>query len=514
MQASPEKWGYGESFQFQVLALCLRDPQFLAKHIDVIDHTYFETQELSTLAYLVLAHFKSRGGVPHRDTVDCIVHDYAMTYDKSGQQGLETRLRHWMNYIYERQCDEDYITSKIVKFARRQAIKHAMIKSVDWLEQEKPADDGEDVSERISREIELACLKGTGRDFGLMFQKVALTLPTVIQKSVTYRTKVPTGLPSLDADLNGGIGGGELAVIVGGPNKGKSTLLSAIGLNASYYLFDKAKKEGTKPKAVIHITCEMGDWAICLKYGAAATGMTIGDVKNGGDEYTKRMGTDIGRQAPVFIKHFPPGSTSVDAIKWYIANLIMIENIEPGMLILDYADRLKGGEDDRFRGMGKIYDSLIGIGLKFEIPVWTGSQVRRFDNNADLIDETGVAESWKKVEAADVILTMNQRTNEYKHHLMRLYAVKARDGRARNTYWMHFDPERVMARELTPEEIVEAERKHKEEGDRMKSQEGYKGAKVFQPQSNGPMRAKQPVAGTIAPPPQLPDDNFFDTLPQ
>lgn len=513
MQTLSEKWGYGESFQFQVLALCLRDPQFLAKYIDIIDHTYFETQELSTLAYIVLSFFKSRGTVPHRDTVDCLLHDYAQTYDKSGQQGLEARLRHWMNYIYDRQCDEDYIASRIVKFARRQAIKHAMIRSIDWMEQEKPTDDGEDVSEKISKEIEIACLKGTGRDFGLNFQKVALNLPEVIKNSATYRTKVPTGLPSLDCDLNGGVGAGELAVIVGGPNKGKSTILSAIGLSASYYLYEKAIREKKPPKAVIHITCEMSDWAIVLKYGAASTGMSIGDVKRGGDEYTKKMTPEIGRQASVYVKHFPPGSTSVEAIKWYVSNLIMVENIVPGMLILDYADRLKGGEDDRFRGMGQIYDSLIGIGLKFEIPVWTGSQVRRFDNNAELIDETGVAESWKKVEAADVILTMNQKLNEYRTNVMRLYAVKARDGRARNTYWMKFDPDKVLVRELTETEIREAERNQKDDNVRSKSQECYKNAKIYNGRPpDAPMRATQPRASSA--PYILSDENYFDAVPK
>lgn len=513
MEPTAERWAYGDAFQIQVLALCLRDPQFLPRYIDVVDHSYFEQQDLSSLAYLVLSFFKSKGSVPNRDTVECLVHDYSQTYDKGGSQGLEPRLRHWVNYVYDRPADTDYIVSKIVRFAQRQAIKLAMVKSIDILEQDRPMDEGEGVAEKISQEIGTACLKGAARDFGLQWSKVALRLPQMIRDSAVYKTKVPTSLTALDEDLNGGLGAGELGVICGPPNKGKSTMLTVLGAHAAYFLYDDAQKKKIPPKSVVHITLEMGEGMIGKKYGACQTGMTIVDAVRGGPEYEKRMSEDLKRQSEIWIKHFPPGSTSVEALQWYIANLVVVENLFPGMIIVDYADRLKGGEEDRFRGMGKIYDGLIGIGLKFGCPVWTGSQVRRFDANNNVIDETGVAESWKKVEAADVLLTMNQTQKEYQRNILRLYAVKARDGRARNTYWCKFSPDRVLLRELTDEEIKEAETLKTREDSEARQQEGMKGVKVYDSRQQGSGRAKPPAP--VPSPVGLPaaEGDFFSVLP-
>ena len=130
----------------------------------------------------------------------------------------------------------------------------------------------------------------------------------------------------------------------------------------------------------------------------------------------------------------------------------MVEEVEVGMIIVDYADRLRGGEEDRYRGMGTIYDGLIEISKKFACPVWTGTQVRKFNAMDQTIDMTGVAESWKKVESCDIMVSLNQTNNEYNHGVARLNFTKIRDGEARKVIPVVFQQSHCLLRELNEQE--------------------------------------------------------------
>jgi len=109
--------------------------------------------------------------------------------------------------------------------------------------------------------------------------------------------------------------------------------------------------------------------------------------------------------------------------------------------------------------MGQIYDGLIEISKKFEAPVWTGSQVRRFNAKDDLIDETGAAESWKKVEAADILMSLNQKDIEYEDRIMRLNLAKVRDGEAKKVIFTRFEHATCNLRELTQSELADYQKK-------------------------------------------------------
>ena len=457
MENISARWSFGDGFQYQVLGLCLRDPKFLAQYADVIQYSYFDNQSLSQIAFILLGHFKKSGEPPTRDVLECLIHEYAKTYDRDGSKGLESNLQNHLNYIYDRHLDAEFISSRIRKFGQRQAVQRALFECADFLQASETNRDveGDNLVENVSKTIESACQTGLQQSKGLWWHDIALILPQMFRDSITQKTKVPTNLPRLDDCLSGGIGAGELGVIMGAPNMGKSTLLTCLGVHAQYYLAAHAP-EGETPPAVVHITCEMSDLATFLKYASSSSCLTINDVKHGNDEkYAKQVSPQLPRQAPLHIKYFIPGTVSAEEIKWYIANIVMTQNIKIGMVILDYADRLRGGEDDRFAGMGRIYDQLIEISKKFECPVWTGCQVRRTNARDEIIDAQGAAESWKKVEAADVIISLNQKDLEAAQKIMRLGLVKVRDGEAGGLVWTKFDKACVSLRELSDQEFEE-----------------------------------------------------------
>lgn len=458
MSLNQKSWHLGEAFPVRVMALMLRDPEFLPKFHGDIEHAYFEKKDLCNLAYVVLKFFREREKVPNRDEViDCIV-EHAMTYDPDKSLGMEGILIQWLDFclLYEI-GDEGYIKEKIRKFAIRQRIKGFLGQAISTLETEKPDDPDEEVIGKLQKAWDDACRASAAEDLGRAFAEMGAALPQILRDSLLYGAKVPTGFPELDASMNGGLGVPELGVIAGPPNKGKSTVLSIFGANASRYFYNQ-HIAGHHPhvKTVVHITCEMIEEDIAAKYAANLTGMDIDAIPLKPQEYQTLYLQRAQQFGPVHIKYFPPGSTTVDEVKWYIANLVMAEGIVPGLIVLDYADRLKGGEDDRFTGMGRIYDQLIVIGNKFQCGVWTGSQINRAHHDQDIIGAGGLAESWKKYEAADTIITLCQNEDEENRSRMRFFTAKVKRGKKGVIVPCHFFPARCEMRQMTEEEVKAA----------------------------------------------------------
>jgi replicative DNA helicase len=457
MSLQQQSWHLGESFPVRVMALMLRDPEFLPKFHGDIQHHYFDRKDLCTLAYLVLNFFHEREKISTRNEVIDMIVEHATTYDSDGTLELRDTLIRWLDFCFEYVIgDENFIRDRVRKFAVRQRVKAALGQTVALLEAEKPEDDEFEVVGKIQRLFDEACRASAAEDLGTTFESDGRDLPRIMREDALYglTNKVPTGIGPLDLALNGGLGVPELGVLAGPPNRGKTTNLCVFGANAARH-FREQFVAGRHPnlRSVIHITCESVEHDIKVKYGANLTGLEMDDIPKLEAAYQEQYDTLIGQLGPVHVKYFPQGSTTADEVKWYIANLVMAENVKPGLIILDYADKLRGGEDNRFVGMGQIYDTLISITNKFKCPMWTGSQINRAFAEQEIITGAGLAESWKKFESSDVVVTLCQKQEEADKNQMRLYTAKVRRGRARQFVYCHSIPGKVHLSAMTEDEI-------------------------------------------------------------
>ncbi|MCI0526766.1 MAG: hypothetical protein L0Y56_04840, partial [Nitrospira sp.] len=79
--------------------------------------------------------------------------------------------------------------------------------------------------------------------------------------------------------------------------------------------------------------------------------------------------------------------------------------------------------------------------------------INRAEADAKTIRSTGIAESWKKIEAADVVITLNQTEEEYEMGLMRWFMAKVRRGKRGDTFFLRLDAPRATVRRLTQSEM-------------------------------------------------------------
>ena len=73
-------------------------------------------------------------------------------------------------------------------------------------------------------------------------------------------------------------------------------------------------------------------------------------------------------------------------IRAHVEKCIM-QDKKPDVIIVDYADLLRGHGQEKRHELEGIYEDLRGLAGEYEIPVWTASQANRSALEEDVIDE-------------------------------------------------------------------------------------------------------------------------------
>ena len=101
---------------------------------------------------------------------------------------------------------------------------------------------------------------------------------------------------------------------------------------------------------------------------------------------------------------------------------------KPDLIIVDYADLLRGhGKEIRLE-LGNIYEDLRGMAGEYEIPVWTASQANRSALEDDIIGAEKIAESYSKIMTADFVLSLSRKIEDKLANTGRWHVIKNRFG--------------------------------------------------------------------------------------
>jgi replicative DNA helicase len=232
--------------------------------------------------------------------------------------------------------------------------------------------------------------------------------------------RIPTGLGGVDKILGGGLGNGELGVIIAPPNRGKTYALINIGAGAI--------KEGFN---CVHYTLEMPESQVTRRYDEKLTKKDFNYIKLNTDKVLtsfgnmKKMGT--GR---LIVKKYRTNDCSVNTIRSHLTRLWVEKGFKPDVIVIDYGDLLqprKHYKDKRFE-LESIYLDMRDLASEYDCPVWTASQATRDSLNKKVITIGDLAEAFLKANIADVMFALCQTTEEKEERTMRWYVAKQRNG--------------------------------------------------------------------------------------
>ncbi len=393
---------YGHAFQIKALAVLITDRDFLQQTADIVSPDYFDNDAGKWVIRKTLKYYNEYKTIPTMEV-------FKVEIEGIHQELQSVAVKDLLKQAYKasKATDLDYVKNTFLDFCKNQTLKGALMKSVDLLE----LGDYDDIRNLIDKALKA----GTERDIG---HEYLAELEDRFREEA--RNTVETPWPLINKLLCGGLGQGDLGMIAGGPGGGKSWALVALGA--------QAVKTG---HTVIHYTLELNEKYVGRRYDACFTEIPVSDIMLHKDQVKDKVENLRGG---LYIREYPAGQATVNTLRAHLEKCIQ-QNIEPDLIIIDYADLLtsKTSKEKRDK-LDDIYTNLRGLATELKLPIWTASQVNRSGAREDIIQGDRMAESYSKMMITDFAMSLSRNAEDKENGTGRWHVMKNRYGADGITY--------------------------------------------------------------------------------
>ena len=388
---------FGYNFQIKIIASLFTDRAYLQQINDLLEPNMFESEANYFIVDTIKKYFETYKSPPTMEVMKVQV-------EEVDNDVLKTTVVDHLKDAYKQLESEDleFVKEKTLMFCKNQNLKRAIIKSVDMLKD----NDFESIKTIIDESLKAGSDREVGHEY---LEEIDLRYEESVRNAIT------TGWEVIDDLADGGLGKGELGVMVAPAGIGKSWALVNIGANAV--------KAGLK---VIHYTLELNEHYVGLRYDSVFTGIAAQELKYNIDDVKKRLSSINGN---LIVKYYPTKGASVNSISAHIEKC-MVQGFKPDLVIVDYADLLRGtGKSRELRHeLGNLYEDLRGIAGEHEMPIWTASQANRSALEEDVIGAEKIAESYAKIMTADFVISLSRKIEDKIAGTGRWHVIKNRFG--------------------------------------------------------------------------------------
>lgn len=401
------------SFQEKIIQAMVTDRPWAAQISEVIDVEFFEFAHLRLLSSKFLDYYRKYKEFPSVEILINIVKGEVRHDDQLKQQVIQVIA----NIKNKKDLgDLGYVKEKAMSFCRQQSFKKALIDCTELIASEDQYDHAIEI---IKRSISAGQVQSPGISLGNEDDIDA-------RYSETYRNTVRTNIQTLSGDsslddrkiLNGGLGSGEIGVCIASTGVFKSHLLVHVG--------SQALLQG---KNVLHVTCELNERAVGIRYDSHLLGIDSLDCRDHKDEVKKFYQENASCLGRLQIKYFQTGTATINTLRTFIDKLTF-QNFRPDFLIVDYAGIMRSTEKYELPRLElkKIYEELRGFAGEFDIPLWTACQSNKEGAEADIISLANMAEAYAQAHICDFVIGIGRPESQKATGLGTLFVAKNRAG--------------------------------------------------------------------------------------
>jgi len=400
----------GIDFQNKLIAQLLTDRSFAVKMMDLLEINFFEDTIRRTVVKLFLDTWEE-GNETVLDIASALIRIKAKITEP-------IKLKQIVDFIeseipeYVSTNDTDYIQNYALNFCKQQKLK-VTIKEIDDIINTGDADRYVECEALLKKALEL----GQGGDDTL---DVCSDPDSVLADD--FRKPIPTGIPGFDEYMDGGLGKGELGLILASYGAGKTTAITKManhakdmGYNVLQIFFED------RPKVIQrkHYTCWYNQ--------ENSERVTINDLSNHKEEVKELVKRKRTTGGLLKLKKFSSDATTIPKIRQYIRKLAS-QGFKVDIVFLDYIDCVQPAKhhDDQNVGEGNVMRAFESMLTELDIAGWSALQGNRLSINAEVVDGQQMGGSIKRGQIAHFVVSIAKTLDQQEDGMATLAILKSR----------------------------------------------------------------------------------------
>ncbi len=394
----------GFSFQQSLLKAIIEDRKYGDTIIEVLETKFFDNNSFRYIIENVKELYSSYGKIPNYDTIAQKIMSESGNKD-SNRIHIDT-----LEQIKNDDKDTHFVKDRALNFCKQQNLKKEL-KNVNHIIENGNFEEYHKIEQIIQKALQVGA---DDNDVVDVFHDI----DSALEKD--FRLPIPTGIVGIDNLLKGGLGRGELGIILAPTGTGKTTILTKFANTAFNNDFN-----------VLQIFFEDNRDNVRRKHFTIWTNVEPDEQPEYAEEVKEKVLEAQARSKGVLkMVKMSSDDATISKIKTKIRKLIS-EGFVPDMLILDYVDCVstdKSVNGEEWKGEGSVMRSLESMTTEFNMAIWTATQGSRDSISSEVVTSDQMGGSIKKAQIAHVIISIAKTLEQKEHNLATLSLLKSRIG--------------------------------------------------------------------------------------
>lgn len=419
----------GTDFQQRLIWQLLVEPEFAEKALPNLAVEYFDDPNIKRLFIIIMEYFNEFDKVPNLQNQS--IHQAISKYktpnndiEEESLLGVIKRITLWNERIINKQMlyDGDVIQKSANAFIKQQEYRKVAedimgkVKS-GQIKDKKTINVIEDRFQKISH-------IGEDNDDS---ESILEGVTKALRKE--FRETIPTGIVAIDDLTGGGLGKGEIGVVLTPSGVGKTTFLTKIAdtaylleKNVAQIIFEDTKDQIKRKHYTI--------WA-----NSALSKLNDEDENVRVTKIVQDKVKELEGKGRLIVKRFSQEDTTMKDIRNWMLSYEKKWGFKFDLLVLDYLDCLESHKraDDRNESELTIIKGFEALSSDFDIPAWTAIQSNRSGFGSEFVEAHQSGGSIKRIQKAHFFMSIAKTQAQQEANFANIRIIKARfakDGQA------------------------------------------------------------------------------------
>jgi replicative DNA helicase len=440
------QFGWTENIRRCLLHLLVNDSEFFASHKDALRFEFFPDNVHGAIFQIVKAYHDKYHILPSQGVA---YNEIRSVWRNRPAEWAVAETEFYSVYEYHEEiADKEYLHDKLVKFCRREAFKQALTESYQTLigSQDDDFDSGDQVEQILRRALMVGTPDVDVIDYFDHFEeRYHQKLKDREQNRID---RFATGFPSIDNELEGGIGRKEIGTFLGDSATGKSFLLNHVAVQNVLSGWN-----------VLYVTLENSSEVVQDRLDAAFTQIRMRNLLSESHSKTlvKLRELRDSYKSRLKIMEFEEGSMFISNIRAMVDKMYIREGWRPDVVVLDYIDEIashKGMNDYDSQGINT--RDFRGWMKHLNAGGFTATQANRDSSDAEITTRKNIGDSYKKLRRTDYMWSVCITPDEDIRGLCRLFCIKHRNGKQEYLVYLERELGRAYLSEIGQKRHEEA----------------------------------------------------------